>query len=174
MAPMRSTPLCAVARGGTRNLIRKFKRLRARDQSRSRSLIEEELQTGEVVFVEIEVNVFGQVALESPRREIELDRSGFGNLADSLEAILLGRAEVSQDLRRDGIAPARPKGKYGGLAGHLAPLMDHVVHEEGLESGHGHIFRVALAAVFAVGRFSGEGFHFERNPQGGIADQERG
>src|SRR5271167_2754197 len=165
IAPIRSTALRAAVRGSARSRLGELERPGARDQSGGGYFLKEELQACEILFVEIEMNVLGQVALQSARRKIEFDRSGFGDFADALEAVLLGRGEIGQDFRRDRLAAPGPYREHGRLAGHFAPLMNHVVDEERLESGDGHVFRVALAAILAPGGFSGEGLHLERNPQ---------
>src|ERR1700689_5207624 len=121
---MRSTPLRAAAHGRTRGGLRKFQRFGAWDQSRGGGLLEVKLQTSQIFFIEIEMNIFGQVTLESPRRQIEFDRSRFGNLADALEAVSLGRGEIGQDFRCNRVAPARPYRQHGWLAGPLPPLVD--------------------------------------------------
>jgi len=83
IVPMRSTPSRAAADSRTRGGLRKFQRLGARDQSRGGGLLEIEKQTGKIFLVEIEMNIFGQVTLERPRRQIEFDRSRFRNFTDS-------------------------------------------------------------------------------------------
>src|SRR5271170_4263527 len=73
--PIRSTrlrsPACCRFRGG----LHEFERPSARNQARRRRFFEVQLQACQIFSIEIEMNVLGQVALESARRKVELDGS---------------------------------------------------------------------------------------------------
>src|SRR4029077_19194397 len=101
----------------------KFERAIARNEPGPSGLFKKQAQAREIFLVEVEIDVIGQIALERARRQLELHRSGFGNFAESLEAILLRRLKIRDDFRRDCVAPARPDREDTLLDSHFLPFI---------------------------------------------------
>ncbi len=90
------------------------------------------------------------------------------------EAVFLRRLKIGDHFGRDRFAAARPDGQDARLAGQFLPFEGDVVGENRVVARDRHVFRIALAAGFAAGRFSGELIHLHGDAQRRIADHQGG
>src|SRR5713101_319498 len=106
-----------------------LERPEARDQPRFGAPPEVEVEPFTILRIERKVDVFTEIALERPGRQVELERRALSNLCDARHAIFLRGQKAGDHLGGYRFAAPHPEGQHARPAGHLAPLVRHVIEE---------------------------------------------
>jgi hypothetical protein len=142
------------------------------DEVQVGGLGEERGQAAEIFFVQAEIYVFGQVALEFVGGEVEIGGGLGADFGEAAQAEIARGLEIGDDFGGGDFAAGGPDGQDGGESGHAAPLLDYVVDVQGAvvgDAGAG-----SGADLFAGFAAAGAGLGGEAEAQGGIADQQGG
>src|SRR5712692_12024145 len=81
-----------------------LERLEARDQPRFGALPEIHVEPFAILRIERIIDIFSEIALERPGRQVELERGALGNLCDARHAIFLRGQKVGDYLGGDRFA----------------------------------------------------------------------